>query len=514
VSNLLNDAIDEALNTDPENPETVWDDPEPLITVPRAKPYQIESLPATIRAAVNEVQKATQAPVSLIAGCALSSISLAAQGAFDVRRANHLTGPVSLFLMTLAESGERKTTVDGFFMKAIRAFETDEARAMKPEREACEAAMKAWQAECDGIRDKIRAEAKKGSVSPDLVKRLKDHEVLKPVPPRESRVLYHDATIEALTYGLSKNRPSAGVILSEAGTFFGSHAAGKDSFMRTLSQFNQCWEGADMAFDRRSGESYTVRGARLTVSFQVQAQTLKTFFDQRDNGLLARKSGFLARFLVAWPASTQGTRLFQEAPDDMPALSAFNGRVLELLRKPLSMDSNGRLTPEVLDLSPEAFVVWRDFYNELERELREDGELEYVRDVASKTADNAARLAGLFHTFEGDTGNISAERMRSGCDLALWYLSESLRFFGGLALSPEIADAARLERWLLTKGALNIPTREAIQYGPIREAEKLTAVVNYLSGLNRARIVLDGKRRLIYINPLLTSGMEAGYGHF
>ncbi|WP_345889574.1 DUF3987 domain-containing protein, partial [Nitrosomonas sp. GH22] len=89
--------------------------------------------------------------------------------------------------------------------------------------------------------------------------------------------MYADATPEALAYGLAKRWPSSGVVSAEAGIVFGSHGMGKDSVMRNLAMLNQLWDGASLAIDRRTSESFTVHGARLTVALQVQEPTLREF---------------------------------------------------------------------------------------------------------------------------------------------------------------------------------------------------------------------------------------------
>ncbi|MBV6274223.1 DUF3987 domain-containing protein [Alcaligenaceae bacterium CGII-47] len=133
------------------------------------------------------------------------------------------------------------------------------------------------------------------------------------------------------------------------------------------------------------------------MGLQVQESTLRASLD-KTKGLM-RGTGFLARFLVAWPESTMGTRLYTEAPD-WSKLQALNARMTELLQNPLSIDDDGRLTTITLALSQQAHAAWVQFQNAIEKQLRQDGELQDVKDVASKTADNAARLAALFHVFE------------------------------------------------------------------------------------------------------------------
>lgn len=91
------------------------------------------------------------------------------------------------------------------------------------------------------------------------IRALRDLEHDKPEPPKIPRLLYADATPEALAYGLAKQWPSGGVVSAEAGIVFGSHGMGKDSVMRNLGLLNQLWDGTSLTIDRRSTESFTVR---------------------------------------------------------------------------------------------------------------------------------------------------------------------------------------------------------------------------------------------------------------
>src|SRR5205085_657136 len=123
-------------------------------------------------------------------------------------------------------------------------------------------------------------------------------------------------------------------------------------------------------------------------------------------GGLTRGSGFLARYLVAAPLSTMGARLYQEPPQGMPNLAAFHRRIRELLDSHLPVDDQGRLTPPLLQLSAGAFAAWREYHDAIERELKPLGEYASVCDFAAKSAENAARIAGCLHVFEGGPGAI------------------------------------------------------------------------------------------------------------
>ncbi|MDP2830382.1 MAG: DUF3987 domain-containing protein [Sulfuricellaceae bacterium] len=502
-----------AYQADEENPpagdsdSNGWPQPQPhpLAVRVEPEPYPIDALPYAIRAAVEEVTGFVKAPLPLMASSALAALSLAIQAHADVQRAEKLHGPVGLFLLTIADSGERKSTADGFFTKPIRDYEEAQAEAAKPILKDYKAAIEAWGAKCGGIKEAIRQLAKTNKPTAGMESALRDLEHDKPEAPRIPRLLYADATPEALAYGLAKQWPSGGVVSAEAGIVFGSHGMGKDSVMRNLGLLNQLWDGTSLTIDRRSTESFTVRGARLTVALQVQEPTLREFFAK--SGALARGTGFLARFLVAWPASTQGMRPFTEAPANWPALAAFHRRIAAILDQPAPIDEDGALTPPMLPLTPEAKAAWVAYHNAIESELSSGGELYDVRDVASKSADNAARLAALFQIFEGAGGAIGADAFEGASRIAAWHLNEARRFFGELALPAELADAARLDSWLIEhcrQGRTHFVGKNHVrQHGAIRDGARLDAAIRELAELDRLRLVKDGKRLTLQLNPAL-----------
>lgn len=487
-----------------------WPEPQPLAVKVEPEPYPLDALPEPIRAAVAEVQGFTKAPIAMVASSAMAALSLAIQAHYDVQRADKLQGPVALFLLTIADSGERKSTCDGFFTKAIRDYEETQAEAAKPILKDYKAAMEAWEAKRGGVKDKIRQLAKANKPTLGLESALCALEHDKPEPPRIPYLLYADATPEALAYGLATQWPSGGVVSAEAGIVFGSHGMGRDSVMRNLALLNQLWDGTTLKFNRRSSPSFIVRGARLTVALQVQEPTLREFFAR--SGALARGTGFLARFLVAWPQSTQGFRPFTDAPPNWPHLAEFHRRIAAILAQPVPMDDDGALCPTIMMLAPDAKAAWVAFHDTIERELASGGELYDVRDVASKCADNAARLAAEFHVFDDACGAVTLSAFDSASRIAAWHLNEARRFFGELALPVELANAARLDSWLIAycrREQTNlVPIAKLQQGGPsgLRDKATIQIAVRELEDANRARLIQEGKRRYIRVNPALVGG--------
>lgn len=483
-----------------------WPLPHPLATKIEPETYPLDALPDTIRAAVEEVAGFVKAPMALVASSALAALSLACQAHIDAKRAEKLHGPVGLFLLTIADSGERKSTCDGFFSSAIRQYQEEQAEIMKPVIKDYQATLAAWEAERDGILSAVKDAGRKGKPTDKLRADLAQLQQKKPESPRVPRLILGDETPENLAWGLAKHWPSAGVLSSEAGVVFGSHGMGKDSAMRNLALLNVLWDGGSHSIGRRTSESFTVRGARLTMGLMVQETTLREYFSK--SGGLARGTGFLARFLVAWPESTQGTRNFTEAPANWPHLAAFHRRIAAILNQPASIDEDGALTPAQLSLAPDAKAAWVAYHDAIESELAKGGELYDVRDVASKSADNAARLAALFQQFEhGMGGSIGLDSFERASCITAWHLSEARRFFGELALPAELVDAARLDGWLIEycqrERTHMVGKNHVRQHGPLRDGGRLDAAIRELVELERLRLEKDGKRLTIHLNPAL-----------
>ncbi len=487
-----------------------WTDPEPLAEALAPLPYPVDALPPLLRDAVLEAQSFVQAPVALVACSALAALSLAGQGLVNVRRDHQLIGPVSLYVLAVAESGERKTTCDTIFGAALREWERDRRTAIAPDLAAREAAIAAFEAKKAGILDAIKHKRRRAQ---DTAKEEASLDALireAPLPVPVPRLLYADATPEALAHGLATGWPSGGVLSAEAGAVFGAHGMGYETILRNLALLNVLWDGGEIAVDRRSKPSFQLRDRRLTFGLMVQPDALRGFLERA--GALPRGTGFIARFLIAWPASTQGMRAYRSTPAATPAVDRFAGRITALLDMPLPTDARGGLNP-TLDLSPAARTAWIRAHDEIESGLGVGGDYRSVRDVAAKAAENVARLAALFHVLEhGPTGSVGVDAIDGAVRIVGWHLHEARRLLTDLDTPPALAAAIRLDTWLLHEaratGNARIPTTRVYQYGPgcVRDSRDLKAALATLTERGRARLEEQGRRRFVAVNPALLDG--------
>ncbi len=189
-------------------------------------------------------------------------------------------------------------------------------------------------------------------------------------------------------------------------------------------------------------------------------------------------------------------------------------RIAAILEQAVPIDEDRALSPPVLPLAADTKAAWVMFHDTIESELRSGGELHDVRDVASKTADNAAQIATLFQIFEhGSGGAVGLAAFEGASRIAAWHLHEARRFYGELALPEEQADAARLDRWLLDyyrREKTNIVPRREVQRnvtpGHLRQKVALDLALAELVEAGRVQLAQDGRRKEIHINPVLLEG--------
>jgi putative DNA primase/helicase len=186
----------------------------------------------------------------------------------------------------------------------------------------------------------------------------------------------------------------------------------------------------------------------------------------------------------------------------------YKARLRRLLETRMTMTEAGQLSPAPLDMTPEAFELWRQFHDRAEVELRQGGELTDVRDVASKAADNCARVAALLHLFaHGPGGRIGADNLAAAAHVVTWHLFEARRLLSVMALPKALSNAAKLDAWLLAecmeRGTETVSMREVQRLGPnpVRLKSDLLAALAELKDAKRARLEPDG--RMIRINPSL-----------
>lgn len=431
--------------------------------------------------AVDEAERNIKAPRALVFSSALTAIATASQGLIDVCKPNGQIVPASLMLMTVANSGERKSTAENVFLREVRRFQEERDSIYQKELSDWRARWLFWEVRRKAIlKEVLRLDSEEGDKE---YRQFMEHGASEPIKPRRFKLLYEDATSEALFLGLHQNIPTAGLISSEGGGVLTGKA------FNDLSKQNALWSGDAVTVDRVSSESYEVR-ARLTVSLMVQENSFLSYMAK--HGERSRGSGLWARFLVCNPRSTQGTRWIAEGDSPWHCCEKFSERIREVLQESVGLLTEPTRPRSVVGFSQEAAQRWISIFNAIESGIGPGGRFVGMGDHASKLADNIARVAALFHFFEKRDGDIDLETLEAAADVCFWYSGEFLRLFA----SPpqEELDAQELNAWLQVKRELGerfVPKNSALQKGParLRKVAQLDQAIEVLLGWGSIRLV-------------------------
>lgn len=448
----------------------------------------------TFQAAVNEVADNDQAPYDLVQFAALTALSIAIQGAIDVRTPADTIVPASLYIMPVAASGERKSRIDNEFLHPVREFEYQQNASYQEDDEVYSADHEVWSLKQRALRRAYQKKVMRGEDASEEQANLHGHLKLEPVRPKRTRLLYEETTKSALLLGLHQGSPSGGLISSEGSTILNGPL-----FNNEQAIANALWSGSPFIFDRVSSPSFILKDVRLTISVMVQPDVMQRYWEEK--GDKARGTGLLARMLVCNTGSTQGSRFIRNTELQWTCRDRFRQRLTEILESYAEKVKSPDFKREIVQFCPEAKTVWIGYFNEVERSIQPGGCYAMAGDHASKLADNVARVAALLHYFEGFPGDISAETVRA----AILIVSEASRHFMEMFILPpptDVLNAQALHGWLIgryNQGQQLIRKNEARQSGPLRERDALDRAIAVLVQAGKVAVTRINKTRMLVV---------------
>jgi hypothetical protein len=469
------------------------------------RPYPVDALPPMLAATVKELCANSSVQAELAAPLVLGVASLACQGEVDVARPNCEPSPCLLYTVVVSGSGTRKSTVLNKLLAPIREAEQELAGQAAAKMPAHEAAMLAWDVRKKYMVAEIEKNAKKNESLTKLQEQLSALMTERPLRPMAPKFVYEDPTPEAVVDGLCRTWHSAAMISAEGAGFFNGRPS------NDLPMWNKLWDGAGLGVERVGRGSFSNNNARCGMILAVQEGPFQEFRESR--GAQAMDIGFLARILISRPAKQVSPRFLHDGQIDAEwfAVQQFQTRVKNLLLSQATNYTGACSGRTVLELSAHARQIWIDAFNQIESQMQPGGQLAAVSGYASKIGENAARIAAIFHWFEGKEGKIDAEEINNALMICRWHTDEYLDCFRPPSPIPlECRDADTLERWLAenvwNKGRAQIRKNEILQFGPnqIRTKLRLDNAISVLIGGNKVRITLSSnKTKIVELNPSL-----------
>lgn len=443
----------------------------------------IEHLGTLLSNATSAIAETTGAPLALCAQSVLGMAALSAQAHFDVKLPwGYEVKPLSLFLLTVGASGERKSSVDGLVSRPAMD-------AQKAQRRNFSENMQGYENSSLLYKKQYETTGKKLTNTQSINIKELHEEIIKecgqpPKRPIDPMRLVSDPTVEGLYMMLERSQPSVALFSDEGGLLIGGHAMNADNVLKTFARLCKLWDGA--AFDRvRSGDGAGILyGRRLSMHLMAQPEVMSELL----NNALADGQGILARCLVAWPVSTIGHReVVRDAnTEEIKEITAFNQAITLLFETPpqTNKDDEQELDPITLVLSEGAKDTSQHFGQYLEDSMKPEHLFHEIKDRTSKGSGMACRIAGVLAVMDSglDTRTIEVQHMTNACHLVEWYLKEALRIRGVSIISQKDTDANKLLKWLKDNNHKMFRSAQVLRSGPsvLRNKDRLQVAIGVL----------------------------------
>ncbi|PVZ12613.1 MULTISPECIES: YfjI family protein [unclassified Pseudomonas] len=425
--------------------------PRPLMQLDsKPLPYPVAALGNLLGPAVERMADVIGVPEAMAAQAVLATAALASQAHANVQLDGR-TYPLSLYFLTVACSGDRKSAVDQVALQAARDWERLQWAAYGQDLKAHRAAMNVATA----------------SVASKKSKQLELETKPEPVQPR---LLSAEPTIEGLIKDLSLGLPSMGLFSDEGGQFLGGSTMNKDNMLKAITHLSTLWDGSPIDRSRAMpGESLRAYDRRLSMHLMLQPLLANRLLQDS----VAKDQGILGRCLISWPERLVGQRLYKAVDLSRdPQVQLYKQRISALMQKPWARQKDGGLAPAIIELTPQAREAWIAIHDTIECQSGEFGELANVQPAASKAAANVLRIAGVLATIEG-ASCITEAHIQRASTLMDYYLAEIQRLTEQEPLNKVRAEADVLLRWLQQKNWPPFTLRDLTRKGP-RFARKST----------------------------------------
>lgn len=453
---------------------------------------------------VTSLMSSVQAPGELILQTVLGAISTAAQGKIDVERIYGGSGPVSLFLCVVADSGERKTGVANKVFKPIIDFERQEEKKFEDEWADYEIQLEIFAEQEQSLKRKLKKAIKSNNKEAicEAKSELKQWQAKKPKRPIKPQLTYENITPESLQIEMKDGFGNVALVSNEGATVL------EGPITRALAFLNSLWSGERFTVSRKTVRSFTLTNTRLTLSLLVQPSAIEKFLKKK--GLEALGIGFLGRFIFCNPQTTQGTRFISQPNQGCESGYAnYLKRMEEILTELKGVSDSSNPERTVIRFSHEVKGYACERYNEIEAMLGPRGRFEYAKDHGNKLFENITRIAALLSYFEhGKDEKISLGIFQDAERIAFHFSDAYIQTF---QVYPDyLKDAYALLEYCQTKresGERYISKAKIRRSGPnrLRNIETLTRAIELLQSWGELMVYTEPTTRLVYLdlNPNL-----------
>ena len=400
------------------NPAPPFEPLDPFFVPFGKEAFPVEMLPAAAGDMVRAVAESTQTTLDMAGTCALAVLATAVQGKACIQMKPEWVEPLNLFCLVVAEPGERKSAVLAQMKQPIEDYEQKANAALRLSIERSRSEQRTLEARRGHLEKKL-ANGGDPDIKRDLNEVNEQIAAFQPVNPVCLQV--DDCTPEALAKLLAENRGRIAVFSAEGG-IFDTISGSRFGTSVNMDVFLKGHAGDSIRVNRLNRPAEYIPHPALTVLLMVQPEVLRGCISNQ----AFMKRGLMARFLIAWPESRVGSRVYDTPPIPEAVRATYEKVVTQLLT--LAPDGD---KPFLLRLDEKAQALSRFLFQDLEPQMNAD--FKGMAGWTQKLHGVIGRIAGIIHLVEdpenGADTLVTEDDFFRAQVIGLYYLTHALTIF-------------------------------------------------------------------------------------
>lgn len=410
------------------------------------EPFPVKAFGHPLGDYIEAVAHSLQVPVDMVGTTLLGVLAACVQGKYQVNVRRDWFEPLSLFVCTIAEPGERKSAVLSRLRKPLDRYEQEQNERDAMDIKQSQAMHAALERKLSSLQDRFAKGTGKNKVTEqdiqEAVAELEEHEVLHPL-----RLTCSDVTSEKLAAMMYENRERMALFSAEGGPFdnmsgkkYGNGADNFDIFLNGHA-------GDKVLVDRLGRSPIVLHSPALTLVLMVQPEVLGKVLSNE----AFRGKGLVGRFLYSWPESLLGRRI-QEVSSVRSELEASYQEIIETLAALQPLETG------CIRLSEDTRKYLNRYADTIEPALNKTtGQFRHMTDWAGKYVGTVCRIAGILHCVqyrdeEPDRIPVSIDTLVRAIDMGTYFLAMADRIFKRAGKDGVVVKAQRLWERIHEKG--------------------------------------------------------------
>lgn len=469
---------------------------------------KLQTLPTFAQRLIRYIHYKTGAAAELILMVLLGVMALACQDKFDVQLRNGKTF-TSLYLLFLARSGSRKSTVFKLLMEPIYQLEKELKDDFLLKEKLYELKLISWETELKELKKQYSKAIRLKTDVNEALEALEECQRRKPAVPARKYLTKNDSTSEGLRKVLALGSPSLMLGSDEAGGLFDGN------LFRNTPVLNSLWGEGRIADSRASRDSYDVDDVRLSMLLMMQPSLFDYYLGK--HGKSAKDSGYLARLL---PIDMEQIHELCDIPNayswsDEAGLDGFFSILTRHLRNGMKRREKNE-ERICVTFSSEAQVTWDSHSEIVQEEIKKGGKLQHHDDFGARFMEHASRIAAVMQMFiTPDSPIITKETLISALKITECCLSHLIEKIDSTRKPSDTEQLLIfLEEEVENQESYDIKRNYIIKYGPnsIRKSNRLMPALAKLEAEDKVQLFKEGGVNYVKVISSTVSPLDIAEG--